>query len=160
MTEKEYKDAMKALKARKPNSMNKDSWKGFDNVGAALRAWNKDLQALKSKNPSKYGFTYSQEKGLSYEKLPTTEPKTQPKTETKTETKTEPKAQPKAEPKKDKPATKEADKINKDLASVKQKGASSFLRSLLPSKDRLSPSQRMAKAGKSKGQILRKRLGK
>ena len=35
-----------------------------------------------------------------------------------------------------------------------------FLRKLLPSKDRLSPTQRMAKAGKSKSAIVRKRLGK
>ena len=44
------------------------------------------------------------------------------------------------------PATKEEGKINNDLKSVNQRGVASFVRSLLPSKDRLSPSQRMAKA--------------
>jgi len=34
-----------------------------------------------------------------------------------------------------------------------------FFKNLKPSKDRLSPSQRMRKAGKTRGQILRKRLG-
>ena len=58
------------------------------------------------------------------------------------------------------PATKEEGKINNDLKSVNQRGVASFVRSLLPSKDRLSPSQRMAKAGKSKGAILRRRMGK
>lgn len=58
------------------------------------------------------------------------------------------------------PSTKEAEKIDKDIKSVKQKGLNNFVRNLLPSKDRLSPSQRMKKAGKTRGQILRKRLGK
>jgi hypothetical protein len=35
-----------------------------------------------------------------------------------------------------------------------------FFKNLKPSKGRLSPSQRMRKAGKTRGQILRKRLGK
>jgi len=51
---------------------------------------------------------------------------------------------------------KQFDKIMRNAKG----GKSGFLRKLLPSKDRLSPSQRMAKAGKSKGAILRKRLGK
>lgn len=33
---------VKAWKARKPDSRKPDSWKGFDNVGAALNAWRKE----------------------------------------------------------------------------------------------------------------------
>ena len=40
---------------------------------------------------------------------------------------------------------KEEGKINNDLKSVNQRGVASFVRSLLPSKDRLSPSQRFEK---------------
>jgi len=73
-------------------------------------------------------------------------------------TKTEPKTQPKAETKKDTPATKEEGKINKDLGSVKQKGTGSFIRNLLPSKDRLSPSQRFkARTGRKETYGERKR---
>ena len=33
---------VKAWKARKPNSMKPESWKGYRNVGAALNAWRKE----------------------------------------------------------------------------------------------------------------------
>jgi hypothetical protein len=142
-----YYDALKKWKKEKPTikSMFNNQMGAY---GSDLRKNNqakldKATADWKAKEPKKSDFT-----------------STSAPSATKTQPKAEPKTQPKAEPKKDTPATKEADKINKDLSSVKQKGASSFLRSLLPSKDRLSPSQRMAKAGKSKGQILRKRLGK
>ena len=58
------------------------------------------------------------------------------------------------------PVTKESEKIDKDIKSVKQNGVSDFVRNLLPTMDRLSPSQRMKEAGKTRGQILRKRLGR
>lgn len=33
---------VKAWKARKPNSMKRETWKGYPNVGAALNAWRKE----------------------------------------------------------------------------------------------------------------------
>ena len=99
----------------------------------------KAIADWKAKEPKKSDFT-----GTSAPSAPSANTKTEPKAETKTTT----------------PVTKEAKKIDKDIGSVKQRNIGDFVRSILPSKDRLSPSQRMAKAGKSKGQILRKRLGK
>jgi len=116
MTPEEYKKSLDALKKTKPDSRKPESWKGFNNVGAALNAYNKKLKALKAKNPTKFGFTYSQEKGLSYEKVPNK----------KVPNKTAPEKQPTATPNKQAtvtPANKEATKIANDVKSVAKKNS-------------------------------------
>lgn len=41
-TSKATDSEVKAWKARKPNSMKRETWKGYPNVGAALNAWRKE----------------------------------------------------------------------------------------------------------------------
>lgn len=139
-----YNEALKKWKKEKPTTKsmfnNRMGAYGSDERKNNQAKLDKASADWKAKEPKKSDFTSTS--------TPSTPAPTS--TPSKTETKTQPTT----------PATKESDKINKDLASVNKKGSGSFLRSLLPSKDRLSPSQRMAKAGKSRGQILRKRLGK
>ena len=151
-----YYEAIKAWKAKEPTIKSMFNYK-MGALGSEERKQNqakldKARHDWKKQKPMKSDFTSTAAPTTAPTTEPKTQPKTQPKAETKTENKTETKTQPTT------PATKEADKINKDLSSVKQRGSGSFLRSLLPSKDRLSPSQRFeARMGRKETYGERKR---
>ncbi len=152
--DKKYNEALNKWKNEKPKG--KVYYRGEYAKGFAITSpeakkahakHDEDMVAWNARKPMKSDFTSTS--APSTPSAPTPTPtSTPPKTGESTRQTTA-------------PATKkEEGKINNDLKSVNQRGVASFVRSLLPSKDRLSPSQRMAKAGKSKSAILRKRLGK
>lgn len=141
-----YYEAHKKWKKEKPTSKSM-----FNNQ---MGAFGSDIR---NKNQAKLDKATADWKAREPKKSNFTGTSTPTKTETNTPPKTESKKNTPAT-KKDTPATKEEGKINKDLASVKQKGASSFIRNLLPSKDRLSPSQRFkARTGRKETYGERKR---
>ena len=139
-----YEKALEAWKKKKPNSMDKSSYAGFDNVGAALNAWRAD-------KPKKSDFKQTE----AVNTTPSPNSKTTETVQVRSDAssvRTPVESSGSSYPDRPRGAERGKRKVGQNI--------NEFLRGLKPSKDRLSPSQRMRKAGKTRGQILRKRLGK
>lgn len=140
-----YEKALEAWKKKKPNSMDKSSWAGFDNVGAAINAWKEDKPKLSDFKQTEAVNTTPSPNSKTTETVQVRSDASSVRTTLD-----------------DEPGYKTMEyrpRGNERGKSRTAENINEFFRKLKPSKDRLSPSQRMRKAGKTRGQILRKRLG-
>jgi hypothetical protein len=124
-----YEKALEAWKKKKPNSMDKSSYAGFDNVGAALNAWKKE-------KPQKSDFKQTE----AVNTTPSPNSKTTETVQVRSDAssvRTPVESSGSSYPSRPRGEERGKGKIGQNI--------NEFIRGLKPSKDRLSPSQRFEK---------------